>query len=107
MNSNINCHCVLDGYRYPRKSEKLNTCSFLEGQKQPELTGNAHKRRSTGSVYDMRSDQDARVHLPALPATYWLETSSRFHGPSVLHVAVDKMDLTQQRSSVAAIVGSK
>lgn len=106
MNSNINCHCVSDGYRYPRKAEKPNTCSFLEGQKQPELNGNAHKRRGIGSVYDMRSDQDARVHLPALPATYWLETSSRFHRPSVLHISVDKRDLTQ-RSSVAAIVASK
>lgn len=57
-------------------------------------------------VYHMRSDQDAQVHLPALLPTYWLEPSSRFRGPSVLHATVNKMVLTQC-SSVAAVVGTK
>lgn len=78
LNSNINCHCVFDGYRYLWKAEKPDCCSFLEGQKQPELNKTAHKRQDIDSVHDI-SDQDAWVHLPALPATYWLETFSRFH----------------------------
>lgn len=70
LNSNINCHCVFDGYRYPGKAETPDSCSFLNRT--------VHKRRDIDSVYDI-SDQDAWVHLPALPATYWLETFSRFH----------------------------